>query len=333
MRMAQRSDTDNLTALSNNISSAISNRIERTENSLFRVRLGLILVGGGLAGVAGFMPPSAADAVPWKEILGFGGSFMALVGGAIMLWVDKGSVSDLENARKALQAADSFLNQRQELLTTLASARDLDERRRHLISAQKDMLESAEQVIARANGITGQAAIENLLDTCLNGLLAAMNFRLGEQYNLSVFKVSDVNGEQRLVRLVNRCADRNDEKRTSRSWASGEGFSGAAWARSQEVILSDTASTEANEAFFVSPENVSDADTRKYRSLISLPLKVGADNAVWGVLTITSDRANRFSREPSSDASPGVEAARATGKALEILASYDHLWDKQGRVE
>jgi hypothetical protein len=331
--MAQRSETDNLTELSSNISTAINKRITKTENSLFGVRFVLILVGGGLAGIVGFMPASASDAVPWKEIIGFGGSFMALVGGAIMLWVDKGSVSDLENARKALQAAESFRNQRQELLTTLASARDLDERRRHLISAQKEMLESAEQVIARANGITGQAAIENLLDTCLNSLLAAMNFRAGEQYNFSVFKVDDVNGEQCLVRLVNRCADRNDEKRTSRSWASAEGFSGAAWARSQEVILSDTTSTEANGAFFVSPENVRDGDTRKYRSLISLPLKVGADNAVWGVLTITSDRANRFSRVPSSDASPGVEAARATGKALEILASYVHLWDTQERVE
>lgn len=331
--MAQRSDTGSLSELSHNVSIAINQRIEKTENSLFGIRLFLIVIGGGLAGIAGFMLETADNAVPWKEIIGFSGAFLALVGGAIVLWVDKGSVSDLENARKALQAAEGFLSQRQELLTMLEDARDLDERRRHLISAQKEMLESAEQVIARANGITGQAAMENLLDTCLNSLLAAMNFRAGEQYNFSVFKVDDVNGEQRLVRLVNRCADRNDEKRNSRSWASGEGFSGAAWARSQEVILSDTTSTEAVGAFFVSPENVIDGDSRKYRSLISLPLKVGADNAVWGVLTITSDRANRFSRVPSSDASPGVEAARATGKALEILASYDHLWDNQGRVE
>lgn len=331
--MAQKSDTGSLSELSHNVSIAINQRIEKTENSLFGIRLFLIVIGGGLAGIAGFMAETADNAVPWKEIIGFSGAFLALVGGAVVLWVDKGSVSDLENARKALQAAEGFLSQRQELLTMLEDARDLDERRRHLISAQKEMLESAEQVIARANGITGQAAIENLLDTCLHRLLAAMNFRAGEQYNLSVFKVDDVNGEQRLVRLVNRCADRTDEKRNSRSWASGEGFSGAAWARSQEVILSDTTSTEADGAFFVSPENVIDGDSRKYRSLISLPLKVGADNAVWGVLTITSDRANRFSRVPSSDASPGVEAARATGKALEILASYDHLWDNQGRVE
>ncbi|WP_438976253.1 hypothetical protein [Roseicyclus sp.] len=100
--MAQRSETDNLTELSSNISTAINKRITKTENSLFGVRFVLILVGGGLAGIVGFMPASASDAVPWKEIIGFGGSFMALVGGAIMLWVDKGSVSDLENARKAL---------------------------------------------------------------------------------------------------------------------------------------------------------------------------------------------------------------------------------------
>lgn len=331
MSMAQRPESGSLAELSSDIASSVNRRIQKTETSLFGIRLVLILIGGALAGLAGFLPETAQGAVPWKEIFGLGGAIMALIGGAIVLWAEKGGVTDLENARKALQAAESFRNQKRDLLGRLADARDLDERRRHLISAQKVMLETAEQVFARANGMDGETAMRNLLDSCQNSLLAAMNFRAGERYNLSVFKVEEVNGTHRLVRLVNRCADRNEEQKTGRSWKSGEGFSGAAWSRGKEVILADTSTDEAKNAFYVSEGNQNEGDLSKYRSLISLPLTVGMDNSVWGVLTITSDRVRRFSSEPSSDASPSVEAARAIGKALELLASYPHLWDKVGK--
>ncbi|MEM6896409.1 MAG: GAF domain-containing protein [Pseudomonadota bacterium] len=317
-----------LSELSNEVANALQVRAERTEYIQFGIRLVLILAGAAVAGAGGLLPEPKAGEFPWRPVLGFGGLLCVFVGGALTAFLERGNSTDLENARKAVSVAEAFMVQQADLQSRLAAARDLDTRRRHLISGQKLMLETAETLYGRPDGVAGKQAVENLIDGAKRNLLAAMNVSADEEYNFSIFRVQALEGQEQLVRLVNRCADRADEERESRTWTKGRGFSGTAWKTAGEVIIEDTSVDGLAEAY-----DMEEDDASKYRSVMCVPIRIGLENNVWGVLAVTSNRVGRFSKQRNLGNSSAEDAARSLAKALELLASYTHLWDKMASKE
>ncbi|RYY85157.1 MAG: GAF domain-containing protein [Chitinophagaceae bacterium] len=292
---------------------------------MLAVKVALILIGGTLATAAQFMPEPKPSDAPWKLFLGVGGAIGALVGGFLVAFVERGTPEMLDNARRALDEAQRYLGERNTIEDRISVARQFDSKRRALLSAWEAMREVVELQMLKTNDSTIESCIGAVFDSAIALLLPAMGISSGENYVISVFEKRPGPEGDVMTRLVERRARPIDQNSQSRNWKIGEGFTGAAWQRRSEVIVSDAMAAGVDGAFYI-PGSARRADEyERYRSVASVPIQVGATNDIWGVVTVTSDIAGRFSAVGDADSQANVEAVRAVAGILALLVGIHHV--------
>lgn len=322
--MERQTDAEKVQSKADELHQSLSDRIRTSERWTLFFRVGLVILGGGLAVVGGFIPAPAENEFPLKPILGIGGALMAITGGILLALIEQKSAEDLTQARESLELAKSFLSNREQVQNQFKEMRRLDRKRRSLITALNTMREAAEQA-AYKNETDAKTTINTALDVSINQLLSAMGYDAGEYYSVSIFKVEQDDDASELSLLVDKRANRNEERESSRTWKKGEGFTGAAWQRNSEVIVRDTSSSESKSAFYIPDKKQRSNDDDRYRSIASFPIRVGDPPEIWGVVTITSDHVGRFSEDSNDGTTENVDAARSIAGMVALLAGFTYM--------
>ena len=289
-------------------------RLRRVEAWRFWVNVTLVVGGGAVAGLGRVL------AAPWSEICTIGGVAAVLVGGTVIAFTDRRRSDLIDEAKAALAQAQVFLDERVDLEARLGAGDQLGERRTYLLTAQRAMVQTAGTVIARDGGdIVG--AIQSVMDASVHSLAGAIGFEPGEAWTFSIFRRVGAADGERMERIVARWADRSLEGEAPRSWRINDGYTGAAWGRNGEVIIADTHDPNARAEFPLEPEQTRPYDEERYRSVAAIPVRQPATQAIWGVVTATTDRAGRFKREPENPGALPVETVRVIGRTLALLVA------------
>ncbi len=160
--------------------------------------------------------------------------------------------------------------------------------------------------------------IETMLDVSMSDLMDAFAFDPREHWTFSVFARRRAAGGEILRREVARWWDRAAELRPARTWRRGEGYTGYAWLNRIEVIESDTRDPEAARLYKVPDEKQLPGDLNHYVSVASIPILIGPRDRVWGVITVTSNKAGRFQRDPTDLRSLNVDIVRQIERIIAV---------------
>lgn len=302
------------------ITRRVTTRMERAEGWHLGFKVGLILIGGTLASGAQFMPDPSSGEIPWKLVLGLGGSLMALAGGIMVAFVERDAPKALELARSANDQAQVFLVQQERILQEVSQLRRQSARDRYLFGAARAMREAIEQSLSQCMSLPDTVRL--LLNLPYRSLTAAMGFEAGERWTLSVFEKQE--GAPTLVRIAGVRAERTEEGRVGREWGVTEGYVGAAFTRSSDVILDNAQEPGVLAMIHIPQEKYQASDTVRYRSVAAIPVRVDGDSSPWGVVVATSDIVGRFERTPGTAGSAHAEGARLVAGMVALAIATAH---------
>lgn len=310
-----------LRADASRIAGRVHERISRLETGQHMIKVGMILCGGTAATAAQFMAEPAAGAVPWKPILGIGGAFLALVGGVLVAFVDRDAPTAFEEARKAVERAQTFLVQRDQIVTEVNKLRRQFQRERQLIAVSSALREMIEQSLARRMGL--RETLSRMLDVAVRPITAATSFEAGDRWTFAVFKLEGSDAPV-LRRIAGLRADRSEEGKNGREWLPSEGYVGATFTRSLEMILPEAQAPAVLSVLNVPADKRSDSDSDRYRSVAAVPVRVDGLKQPWGVVIATTDRQNHFDATPGSEGWSRAEAVRLFAGMVALAAATEH---------
>ena len=327
--MTSAEDARQLRERTDRLGAALTRRIARVENATFVIRVMLVIGGGLLATVGSLLDAPVAGQTNWKMILGLGGALAATAGGVLIAFVERGSPSELNEAREATNLAQRFLSDRERIKSQIADMRGLDRRRRQLIAAQASMKEVAEHALCNGRRDT-VALLNDLFDVSERALIHSMGYEGGERHSISICQARDGTGGKELREIFDRRSERVMERTVDRVWRPGESFTGAAYQRNAEVVVADTTSDLVRSAFHFPPNTAEAENSVPHRSLVAQPVRIAGWDEPWGVLTVTSDQAGRFSPDPNANGSFNVEAVRTLAGMVALLVACSQTGRTEG---
>ncbi|MXO72075.1 GAF domain-containing protein [Alteraurantiacibacter buctensis] len=275
------------------------------------IKIGLILGGAFIGALGGAMEgklfASSGDGlVTLKGLLVVGGGASAFSGGVLLLLADWETPDLLQDARAYLTEVKRYLVERDGLLR-------LDDKRRALLEMQSDIYEACES-------LPRETPIDDVLRAILAvgsiNLHAAIGFDVGERWAFSVFRLATVDSEEQMQRVAVHWAERGAEQLEGRNWKIKEGFTGWAWADAEEVVVANAYDAEWNGRFLAPSGKILETDVQKYVSAAAIPIIVGLEDRVWGVVTATSNIAGRFKRNPQDVRSQNVDTVRVLARLI-----------------
>ena len=288
-----------------------------------------VIVFGLIATVGGIAASSASSFTTWSaSTFGILGASLAVVCALIQKILEKDHIVLLDEAKRAIDHTQRYLYQRNEIRRQIGDMQRIDTQRLQMQSAFSLMLEQTEQLLVASPRPGIEKAIKNLFDVCQAELLASMGMTYADKMTISVYKVVRKSSAEAscLEIVLNRKPNKAEEQDyVSRSWQKGEGYSGQAWMSANEVIVPDTmllpASLHTNKLGAQAKEDPK-AELSRYRSVASLPIFVGVENEVWGVVSVTTNQPDKFSTDLQDDvASQNVETVRILSKMIAVLVA------------
>jgi len=261
-------------------------------------------IGGALEG--SLFSPNASGLISVKGFCVILGALMALLGGVLLLFVTEDSSDLLHKAKIYIRTAKHYFDEREVLL-------QLDDKRRSLLDMQAEIYEACEQY-------PQTEPIDELVKTILYlasvNLTASIGFDNGERWAFSIFKKVGGEDGERMERIAVHWANRGGENQAARSWKKQQGFTGWAWHDNDELIVADAREDQWNGKYFYQKGNQSVEDRDLYVSAAAIPIKIGAKDEIWGVITATSNTADRFKRNLQDVRSQNVETVRVLARLI-----------------
>ncbi len=283
--------------------------------------LGGALVSGIGGGLEGPMVPTAGTGIlTLKGLLVCSGAITVFLGGIALLIIQDEAPELLARAAALEEEAQQFLDERDGLKARLEGLSALDRRRLELIDANRTMREALEQTLLIAEAEPTGAA-QAMIDLAGRYLTSSIGFETGEAWAISIFRVeADEDGEI-LHRIAALRADRLDERRQARSWRRNQGFVGAAWVSNRDTIIEDCHDPQVAADYPVPAACRRDYDGDRYRSMAVIPIRLGPEQHVWGVVAASSDRTARFRRDPGNRQVQTVDTVRLIARMTGLMAA------------
>lgn len=273
-------------------------------------------IGSGMSG--NLIPDSGEGALTRKGLVVFGGAIVALISNLLAYLFQNRDSALLSRASELEREAGRFLDERDELLSRLAEHGALDERRLALIDANRAMRETLEQALL-VDAARPAGTAQQMLESAGLYLIASMGFDPGEAWVLSVFQVSGAGDTATLHRIAVLRAIPSD--RAARSWRRNQGFVGAAWVSNRDTIIEDCHNPQVAADYPVPPECRREGDAGRYRSMAVIPVQLGPDRDVWGVVAASSDHVGRFRRDPGNKRVQTVDTVRLIARVTGLMAA------------
>lgn len=288
------------------------------------IKVVMIIGGAALSGwggaLDGSMFPPDGHGVTWKGLLVIGGVVMAALGGALLIFVDEHLPGLLDEARKNGSLAREYLDERDAKNRQIAEFEALDRRRRALITAANQMREVVEQTLVRADATVEKAA-QIMLNTAIVSIQVAIGLQSGELWSISVFRVIGADADAELRRIAATRSDRRSEENPARAWRRNEGLVGSVWQSDRDLVIEDARDPRVAAAYPVPEGKVRSYDLERYRSMAAIPIRVGPDQAIWGVVAASSNFPNRFQRDPTNERAQNVDTVRTIARMIALLAA------------
>ena len=231
---------------------------------------------------------------------------MALLGGVLLLFVTEDSSDLLHKAKIYIRTAKHYFDERTALL-------QLDDKRRALLNMQAEIHQACEQ-FPRTEPL--DELVKTILYLASVNLTASIGFDNGERWAFSIFKKVGGGDEERMERIAVHWANRGGENQAARSWKKQQGFTGWAWHDNREVIVSDARYNELVGKYFAEKGNQVQDDKDLYVSAAAIPIRTGANDEIWGIITATSNTAGRFKGDPHDAQSQNVETVRVLARLI-----------------
>lgn len=306
----------NLQEMANQIGGFFEDRYRRFSRASMLIKVGLVIGGSALAGIAHFQIEGAGFTA-W-QIVGIAGAVAVAFGGVYLVIAEAGDpAKELETARKALEAARE---QEYELEWFNRSQEEYDKmmtRAIELYRAMDQMRSVVQKAVANPN-LDETGTIRAMLEASERSLKIASGFELTEHWTLGVYKAEDdATSERTLLVCVAHLRSIPCDISAARKWPEGVGAAGAAYAIGGEVIVPDLQATEIGNRFGTSGATASPDDETRYRSIVAVPVMMAASARPWGTVVATSDRTNHFLAEER----PSIrtfEATRALAGMVEL---------------
>jgi hypothetical protein len=296
----------------------------------------VLILGGATASTIGgamdgsLWPTSGNGVVTLKGLLVFAGGISAFLGGVLLLFAEDDVPQLLLDARRLTADARRFLTERDALSSAARQMEQFDKQRLFLLKAIELMLEAAERM---PQGTDIVLVIDTMLDAGTNELEGAIGFQPGEKWAFSIFRAVSSTGAGEpdvMKRIAAAWADRSAQKVDGREWGRREGFTGVAWQRDEDVIESDATIPEIAAQYPIPRSKVRDTDRQRYVSVAVIPIRVGNDDAMWGTVTATSDRAGRWTRRARDPGEQGVMAVRMLAQLIASQVAHRQNFAARG---
>lgn len=297
-------------------------RVRRFQNW---INVGCVLGGALLSGIGGgmegsMMPAAGAGVLTLKGLLVCFGAAVVFLGGVALLIIQDEAPELLARAAVLEGEAQRFLDERDGLTARLDGLAALDRRRLELIDANRTMREALEQTLLVPEAEPAGAA-QGMIDLAGRYLISSIGFETGEAWAISIFRVETDEDGEILNRIAALRADRLDERRQARSWRRNEGFVGAAWVSNRDTIIEDCHEPQVAADYPVPVTCRRDYDADRYRSMAVIPIRLGAERQVWGLIAASSDRIGRFRRDPGNRQVQTVDTVRLIGRMTGLMAA------------
>lgn len=315
-------ELEQLRARAEAVGDDLANLVRQVSGAMRWFKILMIVVGGGLATGMQFVPAEH----DWRMPVGVLAALAALVGGVLVAFTERDAASELNKAQRALDLAQLYLSQRNDIQANVYELNRSAGKQRNLHEAARVMRETIEQAIVQRKA-DERELLTSLLEFPERLLRGAMDFEADERWIVSIFKREERDGRTQLVKLFEQRADRSEESDDDgavRSWEPGEGFAGAAFVQRGEVVLPDLNDPEVSRLIFISSENRKDHenDPERYRSCAAVSVLVGPRaernrHAPWGVVTAASNKLGRFHYDVDE---PGFQHAEAVRLVAEMVA-------------
>jgi len=275
-------------------------------------------VGGAMEGP--LMPAAGIGVLTVKGVCVWLGVSLVAVGGIILMILQDEAPALLARAAALETEAQSFLDDRDGLVERLQASSNLDRKRLALIDANRTMREAAEQALLLPDA-TVEGSANAMLHTALRFITSSIGFDADEEWALSVFQVRGEGDDALLVRVAAARADRLSEQNNPRSWKRNEGFVGAAWHSTRDVIIDNGCDPKVAIDYPVPDDKKRGYDDDRYCSMAAIPVRVGPEPYIWGVVAASSNREGRFRRDPHNRQVQNVDTVRAIARMTALLAA------------
>ena len=287
-----------------------------------RVKIGLVIGGGFIAGAAGVAANLLDPALKWQvyifQIIGLA---LVFAGGVLMDFLDEGAADAIKRANELVDAAE----ERDEIISSLGEDFEWFTRLYATAAALRDVVEG---VAASGPGMEDdqKRRFAAMLDVVVadKAILFGMN---SDRWNFAIYLYDS--GMGCLTCIACRRPIRAEEEAPHRSWKPGEGHIGIAFQMRREIVAGDTSEPEARALFDAPEANRHEDDRERYRSIASLPIRLAGDEPL-GILVATSDVPDRFHlRERDEEgARDPVEPLRILANALALVIKTTDLYNQ-----
>jgi hypothetical protein len=160
--------------------------------------------------------------------------------------------------------------------------------------------------------------IQTCLDAAYNSLLVAFGFGIEDTWTISIYEAQRAADYDKVIlRCVAHKRKIECHLSDARAWTEGVGFVGISYSMGNENIVSDICAPEFGNIFNLK-SNARDYDAKRYRSMVAVPIVIGAAATPWGMAVVTSDKAGHFSTK-SANGLTTAEPIRAIA-AMSALA-------------
>lgn len=273
------------------------------------IQIVFVLGGAFISGTAGTLaklwgPPHDS----WLYAVAILGAVVVFLTSATFLFVDEKTMEAVSRALEAIDAAAIREDEIQELAVDFRWIA-------RLYATARALREYLESLLADGEAL--RRDIDVHLTRLLDLVIAEKHvlFDIGdEQWNFAIYVYEPE--RDILVCKVCRRPLRDEENGLHREWRPGEGHTGMAWQRREELVASDANDPQVEPLFRAKGEKFREEDPIRYRSLASIPIAVADANPL-GVLVATSDKIGRFM--PDAPRNDPVEPLRLLASALATM--------------
>jgi hypothetical protein len=299
----------------------ISERIVGIE----RLRPALVILGVSGAFVAALSKAFSGTA---GTVMAITGAVVALIGGGLVALVDYRKLELGTHLIEAEAIAEGAIARGRALEAerdqTRSDSDALDRRRLAYRQASNVMREAVEQAML-ADVVTLASAADFMLKSAIVSMGVAIGFEADERWAISIFQVQGEGGDAVLRRLAGIRAERLAEQAQAREWRRNQGLVGVAWHTGRDGIIEDYRDPQVAIDYPVPDGQGRGYDPERYRSMAAIPIRVGPDQMIWGVMAASSDRSGRFRRDPGNSRVQAVDTVRLIARSTALLASAFRL--------
>lgn len=255
-----------------------------------------VVVAGGIATIAQFL--DWKDGSPSSsQIVGIAASLVALLCGAILLFVEQDAGEHLALAYREQAKAKETERKLNDVLLRLdrqdASEREIEIMTQFFVAI--DVMRNLIATSATTTGIDDDALAQSFMKRSGRQLGIAADFALTDCWTICIYRPFTDAGKVVLKCVADNRALPCDPEH-ARSWPIDKGVLGMTWTSGRPTKIPNMQAPEMK-ALIESGTVANASDDDRYRSMVAFPVMVPGEAQPWGVVSATNDRADHFNHD------------------------------------